>query len=151
MWIISTCLLLTVVPVHCLESKANNVKVVNDIWNAFRAVTNDSALLDHILPEMYGPSMRNANPTFVFQMPTSDRDNFQMLTMQRSDFAEPIFPNITKRPNIVADALQTPPDIDTYVKSSQVLAPSGEWHQLGLEGWAGELKTPLPWQEQSHK
>ncbi|KAL7729380.1 hypothetical protein ACLKA6_008946 [Drosophila palustris] len=142
MWI--TTILILLLPVAV---RANNVTtVVDDIWNAFRAVTNDSVLLDHIIPEMYGPSMRSVNPTFVFKMPTSERDSFQMLTMQRSDFAKPIFPNVTKRSNIVADS-----DINSHVKSSQVLAPSGEWHQLGLEGWAGELKPPLAWQEQSHK
>ncbi|KAH8358902.1 hypothetical protein KR093_003231 [Drosophila rubida] len=121
--------------------------VVDDIWNAFRAVTNDSALLDHIIPEMYAASMQKTNPSFVFKMPTAERDGYQMLTMQRSDFAAPVFPNVSSKAHVVDDAVQPTLDANNHLKSS----PADEWQQLGLQGWLGELKPPLPWQEQSHK
>lgn len=121
--------LLLLLAVHCHADM-----VVNDIWNAFRGITNDSALLAHIIPEMYGASMRQANPTFSFKMPNSQRDGFELLTMQRSDFAEPIFPNVTTIPRAAA------------LKSNL-----GEWQQLGLPGWTGELQPPQAWLEQTLK
>ncbi|XP_030562948.1 uncharacterized protein LOC115764200 [Drosophila novamexicana] len=128
MWL--AMLLLLLLPLQCLGDM-----VVDDIWNAFRAVTNDSALLEHLIPEMYGASMTNANPSFTFKMP-----NEQLLTMQRSDFAAPIFPNITKQPQIIVEG-------NTHaVKSS-----SGAWQQLGLPGWTGELERPAGWLEQTHR
>ncbi|XP_034116574.2 uncharacterized protein LOC117576125 [Drosophila albomicans] len=147
MWLSMLVLLLPSTAVVCLEDKTKST-VVDDIWNAFRAVTNDSALLDHIIPEMYAASMQKTNPSFVFKMPTSERDGYQMLTMQRSDFSTPIFPNISSQSNIVGDdAVQPTLDGNSHLKSS----PAVEWQQLGLQGWVGELKPPLPWQEQSHK
>lgn len=120
-----------------------NVSIVHDIWNAFRGITNDSALLDHIIPEMYGPSMLNANPSFIFKMPTAERDTFQLLTMRRSEFVDPTFPNIAR------GALPT--TSGSHVKTSLAVAPAGEWQQLGLDGWTGELKQPESWLEQTHK
>ncbi|EDW39061.1 GL13881 [Drosophila persimilis] len=129
-----------------------NVTVMDDIRNAFRGVTNDTELLDHIIPEMYGSSMRSANPTFVFRMPTrGSGDGYELLTMQRSDFAEPIFPNITEVSATTSTAPLTAEPPETNVKTSLVTSPHAEWQQMGLEGWSGELKPPLPWLEQSHK
>lgn len=140
----ATPLLLLLLVLCCSCSCQRNVSIVHDIWNAFRGITNDSALLDHIIPEMYGPSMLNANPSFVFKMPTAERDSFQMLTMRRSEFADPIFPNISR----ASASLESP---SSHVKTSLVVAPAGEWQQLGLAGWTGELKQPESWQEGSHK
>ncbi|XP_017866486.1 PREDICTED: uncharacterized protein LOC108616052 [Drosophila arizonae] len=129
MWAIVQVGLVLLLAVHC---QAN--RVVDDIWSAFRGVTNDSVLLEHIIPEMYGPSMHQANPTFTFKMPNGQRDGFELLTMQRSDFAEPIFPNITAMPQVAA------------IKSNLE-----EWQQLGLPGWTGELQEQQTWLEQIHK
>ncbi|XP_034662171.1 uncharacterized protein LOC117897440 [Drosophila subobscura] len=128
-----------------------NVTVIEDIRNAFRGITNDTELLDHIIPEMYGSSMRSANPSFVFRMPSGGSEGYELLTMQRSDFAEPIFPNVSESiaPTVSAPSTAEPPE--TNVKTSLVTSPQAEWQQLGLEGWAGELNPPLPWLEQSHK
>lgn len=147
LWLkVSTPLLLLLLLSLCGCSCQRNVSIVHDIWNAFRGITNDSALLDHIIPEMYGPSMLNANPSFIFKMPTAERDTFQMLTMRRSEFVDPIFPNITR------GALHTSTDSSSnHVKTSLVVAPAGEWQQLGLDGWTGELKQPESWLEQTHK
>ncbi|XP_002136968.3 uncharacterized protein [Drosophila pseudoobscura] len=129
-----------------------NVTVMDDIRNAFRGVTNDTELLNHIIPEMYGSSMRSANPTFVFRMPTrGSGDGYELLTMQRSDFAEPIFPNITEVSATTSTTPLTAEPPETNVKTSLVTSPHAEWQQMGLEGWSGELKPPLPWLEQSHK
>lgn len=137
--------LVVAMQLHCQTTDvAANVTVIDDIRNAFRGITNDTELVDHIIPEMYGASMRRANPLFVFKMPTQSEggSKFELLTMQRSDFAEPIFPNVTEGP--VAP--------ETSVKTSLVAAtPQIQWQQLGLDGWVGELKPPAPWLEESHK
>ncbi|XP_016999120.2 uncharacterized protein [Drosophila takahashii] len=130
-----------------------NVTVIEDIRSAFRGVTNDTELVDHIIPEMYGASMRSPNPSFVFKMPRKSAgggDNFELLTMQRSDFAEPIFPNITQSSPTVIDSPTTIPP-ETSVKTSLIISPQVDWQQMGLEGWTGELKPPVPWLEQGHK
>jgi len=129
-----------------------NVTVIEDIKSAFRGVTNDTELVNHIIPEMYGASMRSANPSFVFKMPRKSiggGENFELLTMQRSDFAEPIFPNISQLPTVIDSPTTIPPE--TSVKTSLIISPQLEWLQMGLEGWTGELKPPVPWLEQSHK
>lgn len=129
MWAIVQVGLVLLLAANC---QAN--RVVDDLWNAFRGVTNDSVLLEHIIPEMYGPSMHQANPTFTFKMPNGQRDGFELLTMQRSDFAEPIFPNITTMPQVAA------------IKSNLE-----EWQQLGLPGWTGELQHQQTWLDLIHK
>lgn len=141
---------------HCQTTTdaAANVTVIDDIRNAFRGITNDSELVDHIIPEMYGPSMRSPNPLFVFKMPTQSTQEggsrFELLTMQRSDFSEPIFPNVTaSSPVLEIDSGPVAPE--TSVKTSLVPTPQIQWQQLGLEGWVGELKPPAPWLEESHK
>ncbi|KAH8346563.1 hypothetical protein KR084_004985 [Drosophila pseudotakahashii] len=129
-----------------------NVTVIEDIRSAFRGVTNDTELVNHIIPEMYGASMRSANPSFVFKMPRKSvggGENFELLTMQRSDFAEPIFPNITQLPTAIDSPTTIPPE--TSVKTSLIISPQVDWQQMGLEGWTGELKPPVPWLEQGHK
>ncbi|XP_017844890.1 uncharacterized protein LOC108601502 [Drosophila busckii] len=65
--------------------------------------------------------------------------NSQLLTMHRSDFAEPLFPNVT---------LRTAPTVRT--QSTQTEAPADAWQQLGLEGWTGELKPAVAALELSH-
>ncbi|EDV90752.1 GH14304 [Drosophila grimshawi] len=93
---------------------------------------------------MYGSSMSNPNPTFVFRMPApNQRNKFELLKMQRSDFGEPNFPNITTKPIRIVDVSA---EKETHVKSSL-----SEWQQLGLQGWSGELKPPVQWLEESHK
>ncbi|KAH8318675.1 hypothetical protein KR074_001291 [Drosophila pseudoananassae] len=131
---------------HCQTTDvvAANVTVIDDIRNAFRGITNDTELVDHIIPEMYAASVRSANPLFVFKMPTQEGGaKYELLTMQRSDFAEPIFPNVTIESGPVAP--------ETSVKTSLVATPQIQWQQLGLDGWVGELKPPAPWLEESHK
>ncbi|XP_068156597.1 uncharacterized protein [Drosophila tropicalis] len=128
------------------------VTVIEDIRKAFKGITNDSELVDHIIPEMYGPFiMSNANPTFVFRMPSQlpEDDGFEILAMKRSDFTEPIFPNVTEIPSVVESS--APPLPETNVKTSLVTAPQGQWQQIGLEGWTGELQRPQPWLEEGHK
>ncbi|XP_016952698.1 uncharacterized protein LOC108026320 [Drosophila biarmipes] len=138
---------------NCEANAVANVTVIEDIKSAFRGVTNDTELVDHIIPEMYGASMRSANPSFVFKMPRKSigggGEHFELLTMQRSDFAEPIFPNISQLPTVIDSPTTIPPE--TSVKTSLIISPHLEWQQLGLEGWTGELKPPVPWLEQGHK
>ncbi|XP_017131429.1 uncharacterized protein LOC108148745 [Drosophila elegans] len=139
-----------------LDAQANavaNVTVIEDIRSAFRGVTNDTELVNHIIPEMYGASMRSANPSFVFKMPIQSivggAAKFELLTMQRSDFVEPIFPNISQLATANDSPTTIPPE--TSVKTSLAISPQLDWQQMGLEGWTGELKPPVPWLEQSHK
>lgn len=135
---------------HCLA----NVTVIEDIRLAFHGVTNDMELVNHIIPEMYAASMRLKNPSFVFKMPGAGigSGSYELLTMQRSDFAEPIFPNITSTSiGSPAIPIESPIPPETSVKTSLATSPPADWQQLGLEGWAGELQPPVPWLEQSHK
>ncbi|EDW98317.1 uncharacterized protein LOC6538070 [Drosophila yakuba] len=139
--------------VRCLSAVAN-VTVIEDIRSAFRGVTNDTELLNHIIPEMYGASMRTANPLFVFKMPSKSiggGSDFQLLTMQRSDFAEPIFPNISLSTTVTAIDSPSTSAPETSVKTSLMVSPHQEWQQMGLEGWTGELRPPVPSLEQDHR
>ncbi|XP_020811799.1 uncharacterized protein LOC110186852 [Drosophila serrata] len=143
-----------VVGLHYQANVVANVTVIEDIRLAFRGVTNDTELVNHIIPEMYAASMRLKNPSFVFKMPTAGggTHNYELLTMQRSDFAEPIFPNITSA-SIDSPSIPVPLPIppETSVKTSLATSPPADWQQMGLDGWVGELQPPVPWLEQSHK
>ncbi|KAH8419099.1 hypothetical protein KR222_005106 [Zaprionus bogoriensis] len=128
-----------------LGCQASNDTVVGDMWNAFRAISNDSALLERVIPEMYGASMYNTDSKFVFELPAARGAKSNIVTMKRCDFADPIFPRVSK----VAPRSQ--PDNSSYVKHALEIAPAAEWQRLGLDGWTGELKQPEYTLEQSHK
>ncbi|KAH8383950.1 hypothetical protein KR009_011407 [Drosophila setifemur] len=145
LWLI---VLVAIARLYCPTAVAN-VTVIGDILKAFSGVTNDTELVNHIIPEMYGSSVRSANPLFVFKMPSPSGG--ELLTMKRSDFAEPIFPNVTGQlPNAI-DPPTLPVVPETSVKTSLVPSPQADWQQLGLDGWVGELKPPVPWLEEGHK
>lgn len=150
LWIMG--LVVAAVRLNGQASGAANVTVIEDIRSAFRGVTNDTELLNHIIPEMYGASMRSANPSFVFKMPSKSNgggDDFELLTMQRSDFAEPIFPNISQSATAIDSPSTIPPE--TSVKTSLMVSPQQDWQQMGLDGWTGELKPPVASLEQDHR
>ncbi|XP_018804721.1 PREDICTED: uncharacterized protein LOC108978745 isoform X1 [Bactrocera latifrons] len=120
--------------------------ILSDIRNAFKTITNNTNLINRIIPQMYEPVVLSSNVTFQFKIPDSSvKDGCSILTMQRSDLVDPVFPNLTMeyiraQLNKTRSNLFTKERLDS-LEPTNVSAESSTntWSLLGLDGWSGAV------------
>ncbi|XP_005186166.4 uncharacterized protein LOC101897692 [Musca domestica] len=137
---------------------ATNKMILHDMKCAFHPITNNSVHFEHIMTEMYNMPMKNPkiNSAMVFKLPLEDeftRDNRpkeRMIFMDRQEFIEPTFPNLTesymalrrfrysKRPlnKKITELMK----IEMNAIESQTT--HDPWSNLGLDGWNGDIAQP---------
>ncbi|XP_067628831.1 uncharacterized protein [Eurosta solidaginis] len=120
--------------------------ILSDIRNAFKTVTNNTKLLNRIIPQMYETVMQKSQSTFRFEIPDdSVKNGFIKWTMERDDLVDPTFPNLT--------SVQQKQDRFTLSESANLLHNDTSkseaaqsygvniWSTLGLEGWTGAIAS----------
>ncbi|XP_004523492.1 uncharacterized protein LOC101456156 [Ceratitis capitata] len=118
--------------------------ILSDIRNAFKTVTNNTNLINQIIPEMYQPVMEKSKFTFSFEIPDSNGKNgYSMWMMDRSELIDPTFPNLT----LEYMSAQLHKNRVTSEESIALETESGHnaqlqantWSALGLDGWSGAV------------
>lgn len=120
--------------------------ILSDIRNAFKIVTNNTNVLNRIIPQMYESVVTPSNMIFQFKIPdASVKDGFSIWTMRRSSLIDPVFPNLTMeymraQLNKSRLTLFRSESLD-HLEASNVNEESNAntWRSLGLGGWSGAV------------
>ncbi|XP_053945210.1 uncharacterized protein LOC128854825 [Anastrepha ludens] len=119
--------------------------ILNDIRNAFKTVTNNTNLINRIIPQMYVPVMQQSKFVFLFEMPDDAvKSGHSIWMMQRSDLVDPVFPNLTfeymrAQLNKNRLTLVNSDNLDEDTSKSSAQTHANTWSSLGLDGWTGAV------------
>lgn len=120
--------------------------ILSDIRNAFKIITNNTNLINRIIPQMYESVVPSSNVTFQFKIPDATvKDGSSILTMRRSDLVDPVFPNLTmeymraqlNKTRFTLFTSETLHNLEPSNVSDESSANS--WSSLGLDGWSGAV------------
>ncbi|XP_055849252.1 uncharacterized protein LOC129914169 [Episyrphus balteatus] len=75
------------------EVNSLNAVSMKDISNAMAVITNDTKKINQLIPKLF--NVNDPNPAYVFRLPRGTKTKYNILTMHRNNFDEPIFPNLT--------------------------------------------------------
>ncbi|XP_017493724.1 PREDICTED: uncharacterized protein LOC108381839, partial [Rhagoletis zephyria] len=120
--------------------------ILSDIRNAFKTVTNNTNLVNRMIPQMYEPVMKQSKFAFIFELPDANvKNGYSVWMMQRTDLVDPVFPNLTieyMRAQLYkkrSSATVHSDNIDENISKDSVLPPANAWGSLGLDGWSGAI------------
>ncbi|XP_054081980.1 uncharacterized protein LOC105214355 [Zeugodacus cucurbitae] len=120
--------------------------ILRDIRNAFKTVTNNTNLINRIIPQMYEPITPPSNMIFQFNIPDDGvKDGSLTWTMRRSDLVDPVFPNLTmeymraqlNKNRLTLYTSERLNNEGTTTVSEE--ASTSIWSSLGLDGWSGAV------------
>ncbi|XP_013101785.1 uncharacterized protein LOC106083384 [Stomoxys calcitrans] len=132
--------------------------IINDMRAAFYPITNDSRLTENVVTHMYNFKLLNSNKhaTMMFKLPVNEieQDNRQAertLFMERLQFMEPKFPNLTDSYMTLRRFKFSKAPINEHIsklmkKEMQEIEQqplNDPWSHLGLNGWDGDIADPF--------
>lgn len=145
---------------HVIPEVSMTNIILEDMKAAFNPITNNTRVIENVVAHMYQCPAKNSeiNSAMIFQLPHTgfNRDNRQMermLFMERRQFMEPTFPNLTESyMTLRRFRLSKAPlnrNISELMKKEMQVIEQQEslikdpWSNLGLSGWNGDIAEPI--------
>ncbi|XP_075147814.1 uncharacterized protein LOC142221857 [Haematobia irritans] len=133
--------------------------IMNDMQAAFYPITNNSQVVENVVSHMYNFKLLNAKMpgAMVFKLPHVgiNKDHVHtdsILQMDRQQFMEPTFPNLTHSYMILRRFRLSRAPMNENIshlmkkemeKIDQQDLNDDPWSNLGLNGWHGDIANPL--------